>query len=182
MRHPFLRVLEHPPGEDALRRWFGCEARWYERAMAALGCMLKDVPKTHRYVFAQLLMLIAEELDWLEVNANPVSSMMGENCWGERVGGIFAQGWQPAIIVTWLGTRLQYEALRGLDAEDDLAREYLERRTSTVIEAFLHDFEELADTAIEARGLAEASELLLRVVEGLGVLWDRGLRLMEGKE
>ncbi len=181
-RHPFLRVLENPPSERALRRWFSCEARWYEQAMAALGCLLAGVPKSHRYIFAQAIMLLAEELDWLEVNAEPGLSDPAIAYWGERVRRVFSKSWEQAMIMLWLGARIQFEAMRRLDPEDELAREYWERRTSTMMEAFVHDFEELAEPAVEAIGLADASGLLLQVVEGQTALWDVGLKLVEGEE
>ncbi len=179
-RHPFLRVLERPPTERILRRWFACESRWYHRAMAALGCLLSEVPKSHRYVVAQALMLLAEELDWLDVHSEPVPENPEIEEWGERVYAVIAQGWDRAMVLIWLGTRLQYEALEPLQPEDELARSYWERRTSPIVEAFLHDFEELAEIAVEVLGIAESTAILLRAVEGQVALWDVGLRLVEG--
>jgi len=181
-RHPFLRILEKPPSERAVARWLACEARWFERAMAALGCLLSEVPKSHRYVVAQALMLLTEELDWLEVHAEPGIEDPAIDAWGDRVQAVFTQGWDRAMIMVWLGTKLQFDALKPLEPEDDLPRAYWERRTSPVIEAFLHDFEELAEVAVEALGMAEASAILLEVVEGQLALWDVGLKLVEGKE
>lgn len=181
-RHPFLRLLERPPSERAFRRWLACELRWFERATAAIGCLLSEIPKSHRYVVAQALLLLTEELDWLEVHAEPGLEDPVVEYWGERIRAVFSEGWDRAMTVLWLGTRLFYEGMKPLEPEDELAREYWERRTSAVIEAFLHDFEELADVAIEALGMAEASTLLLEVVEGQMALWDAGLGLVEGKE
>ena len=178
-RHPFLRFLERPPSERAFRRWLACESRWFERATAAVGCLLSEIPKTHRYVVAQALLLLTEELDWIEVYAEPGLESSAVEEWGERIHAVFSQGWERAMIVLWLGTRLFYEAMRPLEPEQELVREYWERRTSTVVEACLHDFEELANAAIEALGLAEASSILLQVVEGQMALWDAGLRIVD---
>ena len=182
VRHPFLRVLERPPTEEALRRWLGYEARWFEGAFASLGCLLSKVPKEHRYVLAQALMLMAEELEWLDVNAIPVPDPAEAEEWSNRVQHYFSYDWDRLMIAVWLGARLEYDGLRALNPEDELARSYLERRTSPFVEAFLHDFEEMADPAIERVGLSEASNILLQVVEELSALWDLGLALAEGKK
>lgn len=182
VRHPFLRVLERPPTEEALRRWLGYEARWLEGAFASLGCLLADVPKQHRYVLAQALVLLAEELEWLDVNALPVPRGPEGEAWSERVQRYFSYGWDRLMISVWLATRLQYDALRALNPDDELPRSYLDRRTSPVVEAFLHDFEEMADPAIERVGFGEASEILVEVVGELSALWDLGLALAQGKE
>ncbi len=181
-RHPFLRFLERPPSERAFRRWLACEHRWFERALAAIGCLLSRVPKSHRYVVAQAILLLAEELDWLDVHAEPGFEDPTVEAWADRISVVFTEGWERAMIVLWLGTRLFYEGMKPLEPEAELAREYWERRTSTVVEAFLHDFEELADAAIEALGLAEASSILLQVVEGQMALWDAGLRIVRGQD
>jgi len=182
VRHPFLRVLERPPSEEALRRWLGYEAQRFEGALSSLGCLLAEVPKQHRYVLAQALVLLTEELEWLDVNALPVPRASEVEDWSERVRRYFIYGWDRLMISVWLSTRLQYDALRALNPEDELPRSYLERRTSPVIEAFLHDFEEMADPAIERVGLGEASQILVEVVEEQSALWDLGLALAQGKE
>ncbi len=182
VRHPFLRMLERPPSEEAFRRWLGYEAYWFERALSSFGCLLPQVARHHRYVLAQALMLLTEELDWLEVNALPVPRRGEVQDWADRLGEYFAQGGDRLMVSVWLATRLQYDALRALAPEDELPRSYLERRTSPVVEAFLHDFEEMAEPAIEKLGLAQASGVLVRVVDAQAALWDLGLALAQGKE
>ena len=178
-RHPFFQRLEGPGAAGGLRRWLALEQRWFERTLASLGCLLAEVPKTHRYVLAQALMLIAEELDWMDVHVDPtplgdeLAEVLAE------VDRVFRQGPEQAVVVLWLGARLQYEALRPIQPVDELARVYWERRTAPVIEAFLHDFEELAEGSVEALGLGKAGELLLDVVKGQTALWDLGLTLFD---
>ncbi len=182
MRHPFLRMLERPPSEEAFRRWLGYEAYWFEGALTSFGCLLSEVPKRHRYVLAQALMLLTEELDWLEVNALPVPREGEVRAWAGRLHDYLAQGGDRLMVAVWLATRLQYDALRALAPEDELPRSYLERRTSPVVEAFLYDFEEMAEPAIDKLGVGGASRVLVEVVDAQSALWDLGLALAQGKE
>ena len=182
VRHPFLRQLEDENHEDSFRRWLAYEARSLSEALSSLGCLLREAPGSHRYVLAQAVMMMAEELDWVEAHAiaSPEAEELGY--WVGRLNRALSRGFDRSILLLWLGVKLNFEALWPLSPATELYADYRERRTSAVVEAFLHDFEELAEVAVEALGMAEASAILLEVVEGQLALWDVGLKLVEGKE
>ncbi len=182
MRHPFLRVLEGPVAEAAFRRWLGYEAGWIGQALGGLACAVPQVPRGHRYVVAQALVVLTEELDWLEAYGLEGEREEGLEAADRVVERAFGQGWECSVLVLWTGARLQFDALRGLEPQEELVRAFQERRTSAVVEAFLHDFAELTDLALQKLGMATAGDLLARVVAGQGELWDLGLALLERQE
>ncbi len=176
--HPFPRRLAAGVAPERLRRWLGLEGRFAEQMVAVIAPIVPRAPKTHRYVLAEALLFLVEEADWLEtqgrgeVALGPVSEDL------RRLVFRPPAEWELVAIEVWLGGLAYYEALRPHRPEEETARAYWERRTSAIVGAFLHDFEELADLAL-ARAPGELAALKARqVLAGLARFWDLAVRVL----
>jgi len=180
--HPFVQRLREgsvPP--VAIARLLTQLYYFDELMMRFQLGILRQAPREHRVLLAQVVLNMVEEMDWLLSQGIDLSEPPDPS---RQTYQAFFQDLQclpyPQLTVMhWAVHQVFMDTLKTIEAPDEHLQAILERWADDGFGAILYDLAVLADEALEHLDLAELDAPLNRLFDLENSSWEMALRIAE---
>lgn len=183
--HPFLQRLRRgdvPPA--ALDRWLTQLYYFDELMMRFQLGLLRQAPREHRALLAQIVLNMVEEMDWLlEKGADLTEAPDAPRQAYQRFfRDLESLPYPHLTVLHWATHHVFIDALKTVNTPDERLRAILERWADDGFGAILHDLTALAEEALECVEPSELDAPLNRLFDLEQSSWDTALRMAEEAE
>ncbi|WP_169336597.1 hypothetical protein [Calidithermus timidus] len=175
------RLREGSVSPVALGRWLTQLYYFDELMMRFQLGILRQAPREHRVLLAQIVLNMVEEMDWLlsqgiDLSEPPHPSRQSYQAFFQDLQCL---PYPHLTVMHWATHQVFMDALKTIDAPDERLQVILERWADGGFGAVLYDLAVLADEALEHLDLSELDAPLNRLFDLEDSSWEMALRIAE---
>ncbi|WP_119278421.1 hypothetical protein [Calidithermus roseus] len=165
----------------AIARWLTQLYYFDELMMRFQLGILRQAPREHRVLLAQIVLNMVEEMDWLlsqgiDLSDPPDPSRQTYQAFFQDLQRL---PYSHLTVMHWATHQVFMDALKTLDTPDERLQAILERWADGEFGAILYDLAVLADEALEHLDLSEFDAPLNRLFDLEDSSWEMALRIAE---